>query len=164
MISASYGRYLEESLLPKCAELVRNPLPQSDKDELMAIIESFGDLAIELWSEKPNIKCQYLDQFERVPYHHADKRMEIARAVGIEANDAKLDGRPIPVLVQPLIVGCGTHDGKDYDKHRIWSKAVVWVSKNKKSATAPADGGIEKRSLLQCSPTWQFRAPGPAAK
>lgn len=125
MISASYTRYLEESLLPKCGELVRNPLPQSDKDELMAIIGSFGDLAIELWSQKSNIKCQYLDTFEHIPYQHADKRMEIARAVGIETGDAKLDGRPIPVLVQPLILGCGTHDGKDYDKHRTWSRAVV---------------------------------------
>ena len=63
--------------------------------------------------------------------------MEAARAVRLEENDAALDGRPIPVVVQPLITARGTPKGKDYQKRKIWSKAVVWVSsKNNASPEA----------------------------
>lgn len=138
MISASYRHYVEEELLPQCGQLIRSQLPQSDMDELTRIIESFGNFAIELWSQNTRLTCVYLESFEDKVYHHADKHMEIARAVGIDESDTKLDGRPIPVVVQPLILGYGTHDGKDYEKYKVWSKAVVWVRKNEEPATTVA--------------------------
>ncbi len=117
---------------------MRPDVPQAAKDELLAIVTAFGNFAIELWSQKYQVRYFCLNKFENRPYRESDEDTELARAVGVEDGDMSLDGRPIPCVVQPLIVGAGSNDGKDYDKSRVWSKAVVWVSKDGKPAPKQA--------------------------
>lgn len=149
IIASSYRRYLEDKVLPRYGKLICTPLRESDRDELVTIMESFGNLSIELWSQKTNVRCHFLEAFADQVYTQADKHMEIAQAVGIEDGDTRLDGRPIPVVVQPLILGFGTHDGKDYEKCKIWSRAVVWVSKDEEPAAIPVSHGITTRKRLR---------------
>lgn len=123
-------KYLDEKLLKFCEQFLSPDLPQEAKEELLGIVTAFGKLAIDLWSEKYHVKYFCLNAFEDRVYKASDKEMELAQAVGLGDGDSSLDGRPIPCVVQPLIVGYGTHDGKEYgSKGRVWSPAVVWVSK-----------------------------------
>jgi hypothetical protein len=134
-IQKGYHEYLEHTLLRFCGNLVRSDLQQAEKDDLLHTVAAFGDFAIELWSQKYCVQYSCLNAFENRPYSLLDEDMELARAVGVEEGDTSLNGRPIPCLVQPLIRGCGSNDGKDYNKYRVWSKAVVWVSKDGKAAS-----------------------------
>jgi hypothetical protein len=127
-----------EELLDFCKDFVRSGLDEVAKADLLGIVAAFGDFAIELWSQKYVVRYLCLNSFERGVYKVGDGRMELARAVGVEEGDVSLDGRPIPCVVQPLILGYGTSDGKNYDKERVWSKAVVWVSKDGKPKPSQA--------------------------
>jgi hypothetical protein len=128
-IRDAYEEYVEDHLSEHCKDFVRPDIQQADWEDLVGIVAAFGDFAIELWSQKYHVQYFCLNFFEDKLYRVSDNIMELAPAVGVEDGDASLDGRPIPCLVQPLIVGFGSHDGKDYDKGRVWSRAVVWVSK-----------------------------------
>src|SRR5439155_25802344 len=86
-----------------------------------------------------------VEHFAKKSFSVHSTEMEAARAVRLEENDTALDGRPIPVVVQPLIVAWGTPEGKDYQKRKIWSKAVVWVSS--KDTLSPA--ASLQRTLLE---------------
>ncbi|KAJ9610388.1 hypothetical protein H2200_005165 [Cladophialophora chaetospira] len=137
-IRNAYKNYMEEELLDFCKDFVRPGLDEVAKEDLLGIVAAFGDFAIELWSQKYDVRYFCLNSFERGVYKVSDERMELARAVGVEEGDVSLDGRPIPCVVQPLIIGCGTSDGKNYDISRVWSKAVVWVSKDGRSEPSQA--------------------------
>ncbi|EXJ65389.1 hypothetical protein A1O7_01730 [Cladophialophora yegresii CBS 114405] len=137
-IQNAYKKYMEEELLDFCKDFVRSGLDEVAKGDLLSIVAAFGDFAIEIWSQKYDVQYFCLNSFERDVYKVSDERMELARAVGVEEGDVSLDGRPIPCVVQPLILGYGTSDGKNYDRKRVWSKAVVWVSKDGKSEASQA--------------------------
>lgn len=125
-------------------------------DDLFTIVQSFSKFAIQLWSQKSEVNCYYLEDFANHRFHQADEQTEIARAVGIDDGDKSLDGRPVPVVVQPLILGFGTHDGKDYNNFKVWSKAVVWVSKDQGSAAILASNETEKASLSRYLTPWRL--------
>jgi hypothetical protein len=129
---------MEEEVLDFCKDFVRPGLDEVAEQDLLSIVTAFGNFAIELWSQKYNMGYFGLDSFEGDVYKASDERMELARAVGAEEGDVSLDGRPIPCVVQPLILGYGSSDGKNYDKYRVWSKAVVWVSRNGKAEPSQA--------------------------
>jgi hypothetical protein len=42
-------------------------------------------------------------------------------------------------VLQPAIVGMGTHEGESYDQSRIWAKALVLVDED-----GPAQAQIEQ--------------------
>lgn len=128
---------MDKQLIEDCRELIRKDVQDADLSELLQIVESFGEFVVELWSQRCNIRYYCLKDLENKVYRYGDKEIEIARAVGLDDGDTSLDGRPIPVFVQPLIVGFGTVDGRDYREGRIWSRAVVWVAKDAKRPVAP---------------------------
>jgi hypothetical protein len=113
------------------------------KTQLLDVVVEFGLLALQLWSQKSHVVYHGLNYFSKLSFSVNSDEMQAARVVRLEENDARLDGRPIPIVVQPLIVAFGTPDGKDYQKRKIWSKAVVWVSnKNHVPPAAPPSRGI----------------------
>lgn len=131
-IATFYQECVEDTIMRDCKDFVESDLPQAAKDDLLAIVAAFGDFSIELWSQKSNVKYYGLKQLEDRVYAVADEEIDLARAVGVEEGDTGLDGRPIPVVVQPLVLGYGSHDGREYDRSRIWSRAIVWVNKEGK--------------------------------
>jgi hypothetical protein len=99
-----------------------------DRQLLFGIVGDFGLFALQLWSQKSFVVSSGLKYFSELVFLVNSDEMEAARAVKLEERDTGLDGRPIPVVVQPLIVAFGTPEVKDYQKRKIWSKAVAWVS------------------------------------
>jgi hypothetical protein len=138
-----YAESVTESFLKRYAKLLDPEMDGQDKRRLLDIVIEFGSFALKLWSQKSVISIYGLRHFSEKAFSVSSAEMEAARAVRLEESDSGLDGRPIPVVVQPLIVAYGTPEGKDYEKRKIWSKAVVWVSsKNKSPPTAPTQGRL----------------------
>ena len=133
------------TFLERYAPLLDPDIEDQDKRRLLDIVMDFGSLALQLWSQKSEVVCYGLRSFSEQPFSVGSGEMRAARAVRLEENDPALDGRPIPVVVQPLIVAFGTPEGEGYQKRKIWSKAVVWVSsKNKPPPMATPQKGWSK--------------------
>ena len=121
-------RAVAEAFLADFTFLVRSELPEEEKESLINTFRAFGDFSIRLWSQKYHVEYSGLWRLRDRRFMLAAPDMIAADAVKLDENDKSLDGRPIAVVLQPLIEGYGTPDGKEYNKRRIWSKAKVWVS------------------------------------
>ena len=68
------------------------------------------------------------DYFGNARFYVTDKFLEAHAAHKLEEDSTALDGKHVEVVVQPAVIAYGNEDGKAYDKHKIWAKAVVWLS------------------------------------
>lgn len=133
-IRKSYKRILEETTAPWCCCLIRSEVTESELEESLSIVENFAELAIEILLNTSAPKCFYLEAFKHTPYTAANKQMDLAAAVRGEEGDSRLDGRPIPVLLKPFMMGFDRLDGSQSGKGKIWSQAVVRVNNDGKPA------------------------------
>ncbi|KPI45756.1 uncharacterized protein AB675_251 [Cyphellophora attinorum] len=115
-------------ILLEAGPLLDSRLSKRERSDFAELVQKFGNLALQLWSQNHEPKYVLPRMLKGMQFKHSSPDMEAARVVGLEKGDRSLDGRPIMVVLQPLIQGFGDQNGHDYDKHRIWSKAVVWVS------------------------------------
>ena len=53
--------------------------------------------------------------------------MEPHGLVRYDEHEDNLHGKPISVVVHPLLKAFGTDEAKNYDKSRVWAPAVVWL-------------------------------------
>lgn len=130
--------------LRKYACLINPGITVDEQQQLRDVVVDFGEFALQLWSQKYDVKYQTLKQLECRSFSVTAEDMEAARAVRLDENDTALDGRPIQAVVQPLIEGYGTPEGKEYDKRKIWSRAVVWISNKNRPEPQPV---IRRKSL-----------------
>jgi hypothetical protein len=136
----SYGPLLHPEMQEQARQTLREP------------VVKFGEFAIQLWSMRSDVRFGELPYFSKRPFALRSDEMRVARAVRLGDYDTSLDGRPIQVVVQPLITAYGTPDGRKYQRRRIWSKAVVWVSSKK----GPLPNLTQKNSTVLCRPRSQF--------
>lgn len=50
-----------------------------------------------------------------------------------DGHEDELEHKPITVIVHPLLLVYGTDESRDYDQHRVWAQAEVWLD----SRTSP---------------------------
>lgn len=131
--------YREETdfLINHNSALLAPDLSPKEKQSLFETVTAFGDFAIQLWSHRYAIHFSTLECFKNTPFQVSSPELEAAQAMRLDDNDTSLDGRPIPLVVQPLIEGFGSPEGKDYAKRKVWSKAVVWVSSQAEPPAPP---------------------------
>jgi hypothetical protein len=114
--------------LERYSSLIQQPLNQEERQILLEIISRFGEFALQLWVQKTEIKFEDLTYFRHKKFEVNSQEMAAARIVQLETNDTRLDGRPIPMVVQPLIVALRNSNNKKPEKQKIWAKGVVWLS------------------------------------
>jgi hypothetical protein len=51
--------------------------------------------------------------------------MELHRIHGLDPDDDDKDGEDVAMVVQPGFVAKGNENGEEYDKEKVWAKAVV---------------------------------------
>jgi hypothetical protein len=116
----------------KYAKLLDGSLSQEDKDRdwLVEIASRFGEFSMDLWSLKANISVEELPVLRSKRFSGHSMELTAARGVGLDdSNNASCDGRPITVVLQPLIFAYRKPAGeKKLEEKKIWAKAVVWVS------------------------------------
>lgn len=115
-------------ILQSIGPLLNPDLPSDEQTTFLDIVAEFGNLALRLWSQNHHVYYHSLHKLKGELFRETRPDLEAAQALRLEKGDRRLDGRPVVVVLQPLILAAGTQDGKNYNKSRIWSKAVVWVS------------------------------------
>jgi len=101
-----------------------------DGDELLALVHQFANLALRLWTLQTRIIVKGGAAIARNhTFKNNSHTMEADISVGLEKGDTRLDGRPICVVVRPLIASFPL-SAEDRNNAVLWSKASVWVSKD----------------------------------
>jgi len=119
---------LTEMFLERYSTLIQQPLDQEEREILQRIISHFGEFALQLWALKTEIKFEELAYFRHKEFGVHSQQMAAAHIVQLEPGDTRLDGRPISIVLQPLIVALRKADDKKPEKWKIWAKGVVWLS------------------------------------
>lgn len=120
----------KREFLEKYAKLLDESISQEDKDWLVDIASRFGEFSIELWSLKAKISVEELPVLRSKRFVGHSMELTAARGVGLDdSNSASCDGRPITMVLQPLIFAYRKPAGeKMLEQKKVWAKAVVWVS------------------------------------
>jgi hypothetical protein len=112
---------------PRKWDLCSGIVDRECSKSLSDLVARFGELALQLWSTKLNI-VYYLREYGNILFAPVSEENQASRVVRLDEYDTALDGRPIQAVVQPVIAAFGAPDEKEYQKRKIWAKAVVWIS------------------------------------
>ncbi|TLD31270.1 hypothetical protein PspLS_02167 [Pyricularia sp. CBS 133598] len=101
-------------------------------DELSVIILNFARFCLRLWKRKMPIYTYNNHKIGGQQFKVNSRYWDVTPLVGLERGDNSLDGRPMCVVIKPVIFTKSATSG-----HKtIWSKASVWVS-NESADTPP---------------------------
>jgi hypothetical protein len=81
-----------------------------------------------LWTRRSNMKCCTLRDVSPLAFDADSTAFDPDPLVRHDDHKDQLKGRPITLLVHPLLLACGTDEAKDYDQQRVWAKGVVWLN------------------------------------
>lgn len=96
------------------------------RNELKAICREAGRLASRLAYSKARLEV--VGTFPRSEkFCLKSPEMEAHSTMLLDDDDTRLDGREVDFVVSPLIRAWGNESGENYDKFKVWSKAVVWI-------------------------------------
>lgn len=129
-------RYIEladefERGISKC---LFRPCSQSESSErtksLTDLITDSGELFTSLWMQKLGVQALQLEDLrQQGPFRIGAPEYEPHNLLRLETDDnmldTRMDGKPIQFVIQPALVSSVT---QSQDRHKIWSKAIVWVS------------------------------------
>lgn len=131
------ARGLAMDLLNAVADLL---IPAVDAEAaepgLEAILRTSAELSQTFWTRKQWIYYRGLtalvpaglaDQPLKYQASATDMETHPLHSVDLDDDPEALDGREVVLLCNPAVVAFGTADGKDYDKTKLWRKAVVWL-------------------------------------
>jgi hypothetical protein len=92
-------------------------------------------LSYELWTQRATIRCTTLREMGRPTFDPKSPEQEPHPSVKHdESDDDHLAGRPITVIVHPLLEAYGTNEEAEsefegYDKGRVLAPAQVWFNR-----------------------------------
>ncbi len=105
-------------------------LDRSALADLLALFTSFSEIALKLWQTPTQINIVGMRDIYDWGFSTSCPYVE-CEAVVASALGAQLEGRPVGVLMRPCILSCAIpQPGKELPPV-IWSKALVWVSREK---------------------------------
>jgi hypothetical protein len=100
------------------------------KTKLRDIYQDAANLSCCLWTQKTTLECCTLQEMQRLKNLAFDADSEYLKPhtlVRYDEHEDHLKGRPITLIVHPLLLARGTDEGKDYGSKRIWASAEVWL-------------------------------------
>lgn len=97
-------------------------------DNLSSIFSDAGDLAMQLWTQRPGIAIRSMQEIAGERFAVASHVMQAHPLHKLDdPDDTRLDGRRIVLAVHPAVLRTGTHDAEDYHYETVWAKSVVWL-------------------------------------
>ncbi|TLS30836.1 hypothetical protein PpBr36_03536, partial [Pyricularia pennisetigena] len=94
-------------------------------DELSEIILNFARFCLGLWKRKVPVYVQNNQFIGGQGFKANNRYWDVTPLIGLERGDTSLDGRPMCVVVKPLVF---TKSAASDGKETVWTKASVWVS------------------------------------
>jgi len=77
------------------------------------------------------MRCVFLHEMANPTFDAESPFFDPDSLVRYDDHEDGLRGRPVTIMVHPLLEVYGTEEAKDYDKGRVWAKGVVWLDSRK---------------------------------
>jgi hypothetical protein len=122
MTSASYARQFEQNF-----KFLLKELDEQSREDLGKLFTDFAHLALKLWKLRTNIAVYSMPDFADTKFELGSKLMD-GEPSKVSSLGRKLNGRPIGVVMRPLIVSEPVVPADRRSYQVVWSKALVWVS------------------------------------
>jgi hypothetical protein len=105
--------------------------PKCNNDEiskrLKDIYQEAAALSYRLWTQRTTLSCLTLRDIEPQTFDAESEYLKPHPLVRYDEHEDDLKGKPISLIVHPLIQVFGTNEGEDYDSGRIWASGEVWL-------------------------------------
>ncbi|KAK6509694.1 hypothetical protein TWF481_004425 [Arthrobotrys musiformis] len=96
--------------------------------ELSATMSEIATLSATLWGQRVFLKVRGYDYFRDTPYSGSSPHVRAHNIHRLERKgEHSRDGAAIAMVVRPEIVAYGNEEGEEYDKERVWTKAIVML-------------------------------------
>lgn len=109
------------------------------KSQLQSIFEAAMGLSTSLATQNPELRVCFLAQMSGTCFSLDHPQLRAHRAMGLkEEIDAQygldpkkigIDGRPIDMVIEPMVVRIGDEEGENYEIEKILKKAEIWMVK-----------------------------------
>ena len=110
----------------------REPESQAEvlrrRDDLQSLYHQAARLALSLWAQRTVIASHGLQRLHE--FDSSSLLMTAHRLHHLDEDDNRLDGRKILLCTQPAVLASGNENGENYDKSKVWAKAIVLVEDN----------------------------------
>ena len=93
-------------------------------DRLERIYQEAADICYKLWTRNITLKCSSLQDIPCKTFDAESSYVEAYATIHIDDYEDQLLGKPITMVVHPLIQAYLSE--ADYDNERVLSRAVVW--------------------------------------
>lgn len=115
------------SFLAGPASILVEKSPNSEAiHKLNKIYDAAAIQSYMLWTRRTEMRCYTLRDMQ-LDFDAESRLFDPDTLVKYDDHEDHLKGRPITVLVHPLLEVAGTDEAKDYDRARVWVKGVVWL-------------------------------------
>ncbi|KAH8848081.1 hypothetical protein MCOR07_001760 [Pyricularia oryzae] len=114
-------------------QLLLRPPSLAMLDELSVLILNFAQFCLRLSTREVPVYVCSDGEIGGQPFKANSRRWDLSPLVGLERGDQSLDGRPMCVIIKPMIF---TKSAARGSRRIVWSKASVWVS-NESAGTHP---------------------------
>lgn len=123
-------RAMAESFCTTYRHLLKSP-DENVVHELEEIFSECAKLALRIWKAKKKIGVYGPERFSSDPrrrFMNSSPETKPDPAVQLAVRDPRLDGRPICMVVTPLICAYFQPEKAKALEQVVWSKAIVWIS------------------------------------
>ncbi|PQE32768.1 kinesin heavy chain protein [Rutstroemia sp. NJR-2017a WRK4] len=127
MITTVADRRASEFLKSPARYMISDKADANYGDKLRSIYREAASISYMLWTRRTTLRCWTLEDMGRPVFHPDSKELVPHSSVNFEEHEDQLEGRPITILVHPLLKAYGTDEAKDYDRDRVWAPAEVWL-------------------------------------
>ena len=110
-----------------------------DMKRLISYYKTAATLSYELWAQRRIVKCSTLSNLSGLTYDRDSPKQELhSSVVGFDEVDEHLMGKPITLIVHPLLEVYGQRDEPEgYEEGIVVFPAVVWLENPKRYRRPP---------------------------
>lgn len=109
--------------------LFREDTDQEKREqELQLLYHRAGDLSLSLWAQRSFMRCYDLKDLK--VFSRDNAFMTAHRLHHLDEDDDRLNGKKVLAVTQPAIVAYGNEDAENYDRGKVWAKAVVLIDES----------------------------------
>lgn len=111
--------------------LIRDGAETNSGSKLQSIYQMAANISYMMWTRRATLKCYTLRHLHQQTFHPESKNLIPHSSVKFDQFEDQLEGRPISLIVHPLLELYGTNDAKNYDQGSVWAPAEVWLDSRK---------------------------------
>jgi hypothetical protein len=121
------NRHTSDFLASPAQRLIDNKAIANTAKKLKPIYQEAASISYMLWTRRTTMKCVTLQEMDRPIFDVENAYLVLHPLVHPENHKDELKGRPITLIVHPLLQVYGTDEARDYDEGRVWIPAEVWL-------------------------------------